>query len=228
MTRPMPDCQRFEIAVDQRLRGALEEDEASALDAHCATCEGCRGYEEAARSMQLGLHALASDAREAVDWDRVERGIRKRMRARLHQLVLAGVLGAAAVTLSTWGFAPRGAVAQFAAEMTAIVGAVVLVRVVFVAREVRQISRLARGDELLARHRAMLDKQLRTLRRFRWIALAVVAWSLFNAERSVEMRHAIVHVGLACIVAISWLHALLVTYPRVRRELAELDPKGPR
>jgi len=224
----MSDCQHFEIAIDQRLRDALTRDEESALVAHCATCEGCRAYDAAARTMQLGLRSLASKAREAVDWDHIERGIRGRLRARMLKLLVGVGIGVVAVALATWGFAPPGEGARFALEIGVLVGAIVLVRGLFVVREVRQVSRLGRGDELIARHRAMLENQVRTIRRLRWVALAVVVWCIFNAVTSVEARHVVTHAGLTCIVLGSWLYTLLVADPRHRRELEELDPKDPR
>lgn len=224
----MPDCQRFEIAIDQRLHGALGEDEASALEAHCATCEGCRAYEDSARSTDLVLHSLAGEARVTVDWDRIDRAIRMELRARTRKLAAGVVIGVVAVALATSGFAPPGEGVLFAIEVGALVGAIVLARVLVVMREVRSVSGLARGDELIARHRAMVEKQVRSIRRFRWIALAVVVWCIFNAAHSIEVRHVIVHAGLACIVLGSWLHTLLVRYPRLRRQLVELGPEGPR
>lgn len=224
----MSDCQRFEIAIDQRLRDALADDEASALEAHCATCEGCRAYEASARRMELGLHTLASDARDAIDWDRMEESIRTALRARMRKLVAGVVIGAVAVALSTWGFAPAGEAALFALEVGALVASIVLVRALLTLREVRRVSSLARGSELISRHRAMLEKQVRTIRQFRWLALAVAVWCIWNAARSVDVRHVVVHAALACIVVGSWLHTLLVSYPRLRRELAELGIEDPR
>lgn len=224
----MVDCERFEIAIDQRLRGALARDEASKLETHCATCEACRAYEASARGMQLGLHSLAGEARQAVSWDRIERGIRTSLRDRMRKLAFGIVIGVVAVALATWGFAPPGEAPLFALEVGVLVGAIVALRVLFVVREVRAVSRLARGDELLARHHAMLEKQIRGIRQYRWLALVVIVWCIANAARSVEVRHVVVHAALACIALVPWLHTLLVTYPRARRELNEFVREGPR
>jgi anti-sigma factor RsiW len=224
----MPDCEHFEIAVDRRLRGALSKDEENELEAHCANCASCRAYAETARAMQVGLHSLADDARSNVDWDHVERSIEQRLRARMHKLYAGVATGAFAVALGTWGFAPPGEAAVLGLKMGAIVGAVVLARVLFVIREVRSVSRLGRGDELIARHRAMLTKQVRSIRQLRWVALAVFLWTVILAARSVETRYAITYAGLGCIVLGTWLHTLLVVEPRLRRELAELHHEGPR
>ena len=112
--------------------------------------------------------------------------------------------------------------------MAIVVGAIVLARALFVVREVRSVSRLGRGDELIARHRAMLAKHVQSIRRLRWVALAVFLTTVALAIRSHEAREAITYVGLGCIVLGTWLHTLLFVEPRMRRELAELGPEGPR
>lgn len=224
----MSDCERFEIAIDQRHRGALADDDVRALDAHLATCASCRAYEESVRSMQVGLDALAVEARRAVDWARIERGIHDAVRTRMRKLAFGVAIGIAAVALSTWGFAPPGERAAFAAEVGALVGAIVLFQGLRAVREARGVLGVARGDELIARHRAMLEKQVRVIRIFRFIALAVVVWLAVSAIRAAEARHVVVYSALACIVVGTWVHTLLVGYPRLLRQLAELGAKRDR
>lgn len=224
----MSDCQHFELAIDRRLHAAsaLAPDEAAALEAHLATCDACRAYEASARDLERGLQTRADESRETVDWDRIERGVRANLRARFRKLVAGVLIGALVVAISTWGFAVPGEELDVILGVGTLVAAVVLGRAVFVVREVRAVAGLARGGELIARHRAMLAKQVRTIRRFRWIALVVTLACVALAVRGGEPRHVIVHAILACIVAGTWLHTLLVGYPRLRRELAEIGEIG--
>ena len=222
----MSDCSRYELAIDRRLGNALPDAEARALTAHLATCEACTAYEQDARSLQGDLRSRASDARDAVDWGRVERSIRQRLLARMQKLGVGIGLGILAVALTAWGLAPAGDHESHPFLIAVVVGAIVLARVLFVVREVQQVARLERGEELLAQHRRMLERQVRSIRRFRWVAGAVVIGLVLSALRTLTLPHLVAHAGLVCIVAGTWLHTLLVTYPRLGRELRELAPEG--
>jgi len=222
----MPDCSHFELAVDRRLGKALPGAEASALDAHLATCASCAAYEADAQSLQRGLRSRAEGARDAVDWGRIERSIRQRLLARMQKLGVGIGLGILAVALTAWGLAPAGEHESHPFLIAVLVGAIVLARVLFVVREVQQVARLERGEELLAQHRRMLERQVRSIRRFRWVAGLVVIGLFLSAARSLTLPHLVAHAGLVCIVAGTWLHTLLVTYPRLGRELRELAPEG--
>ncbi len=218
----MSSCDAFEAAIEQRLHGELPEDGARVLADHLVGCASCRAYEANARALDAGLADRAREAHAAVDWTRIEAGIRRRLRARLWKLAVGVAIGVFAVVLATWGFGAPGG--TFGVEVGALVSAIVLTRVVVVVREVRSVSSLAAGDELLARHAELLAKQVRSIRRLRWVALAVVAVLAVLAVWATERRQTVTYVTLACVVAATWAHALLVTYPQARRELAELAP----
>ena len=211
-----------EIDIDRRLGGDLSEAESAALDAHLAICARCRGYEKAAREMMLDLRAASNEVSETIDWDRLEKSIERQRGARITRLAAGAGLGVIAVALSTWGFAPPGEAWLYVTGIGALVAALVGSQALLVLREHRDVARLARGDELLAGQRSLLIRRIRTIRRFRWVALAVVLWCLWSAAQWREGRPVVVYLGLAAIVALSWLHTLVFAYPRLRSELAEL------
>lgn len=220
---PSGACAEHEIAIDKRLHGVLSGDEARDLDAHLATCAGCRAYDASARGTQGDLALAAREVRAQVDWAAVERTVHATLRARRRKLAFAASLGVVAAFVATWGLSPPGHVLVFGLGVTVLVAAIVATRVVVVLREVRGIARLAAGDELLARHRAMLASRIVKLARLRWVAGGVALWCLGSAALAGEPRAAVTYVVLAAVVAAPWLHTLVLELPRLRRELADLD-----
>ena len=74
----------------------------------------------------------------------------------------------------------------------------------------------------------MLERRVRSIRRFRGVALAVVVAIGLAAARSLAAPHLTAHAALALVVGSTWLRTVLVTYPRLLRELHELRREGVR
>jgi hypothetical protein len=141
----------------------------------------------------------------------------------VRNLIVGVGIGVVAGGLATWGMGEPGERAALAVEIAIIIGVAVAVRAFFVARELRRIEGLGRGGALLAGHRAMLARDVRAVRRFRWLALATVLWSFGHAFVEDHARAAFVDVAIGLMIVGLWARTLLVTYPRIVRELADLE-----
>jgi hypothetical protein len=216
-------CQGFEIAVEKRLHGALAEPERAALDEHLAGCERCPAYQAAARGAEAGMRAEASAAVAELAWERVERGIRRSVRAWPRWLAGA-VLAGAWVALVAWLSAPpelRSGRMLRALPAVAIV--VVLVALVAGYSARRLAARVDQG-EMLATYRQVVAANLQWARRMKWALAALLAFFLYRAMAGKPATYdpLVYFGGLSLPLAGLWGYLRHVTVPRAEREARDL------
>jgi len=219
----MVGCEAFEIAVEKRLHGALEEPEGALLEEHLAGCERCRAYQALACGAEAAMRSEASAAAADVDWERVEREIRGRVRA--WPGWLAGALLAGAwMALFAWLSAPPamrpGRMLRALPSMAIVV---VLVGLVAGYSSRRLVALVDRG-EMLDTHRQMVAANLQWARRMKWALAALLAFFLYRAlaGESASYDPLIYFGGLSLPLAGLWVYLRHVTVPRAEREARDL------
>jgi anti-sigma factor RsiW len=224
----MSTCHLFEIAIDQRIAGVLDEAEAQSLEAHVLTCQGCRAYEESARGQQRLLGARVENIAEEVDWARIERGIRRNKKRGVIGLVVGVLLGAILIPVASIGLAtPTMSGLALAAFPTLEIAVVILLRAIFLARETRKIARLEKNEDMLAYYIADLRQRARRVRRLRWVALVVLGGVVICAVTASDSQRQLTYAFLGFVLVSVWGYVLLVRHPRVLRELEDLDRGRP-
>jgi len=219
----MAGCEAFEIAVEKRLHGALGEPEGAILEEHQAGCERCRAYQAGARGSEAGMRVEASAAAAEVDWERVEREIRGRVRAWPRWLAGA-VLAGAWMALSAWLSAPPAmSQGRTLRSLPAIAIMVVLVGLVAGYSSRRLVALVDRG-EMLVTYRGVLAANLQWARRMKWALAALLAFFLYRAlaGESVSYDPLVFFGGLALPLAGLWVYLRHVTLPRAEREARDL------
>ncbi|HEY5191974.1 MAG TPA: sigma factor-like helix-turn-helix DNA-binding protein, partial [Candidatus Deferrimicrobium sp.] len=63
----MNGCEGFEIAIEMRLHGAADQDASGRLDAHLATCEACRQFENEVKTSEKTMRERARPPRLSAD-----------------------------------------------------------------------------------------------------------------------------------------------------------------
>lgn len=220
----MDECERFGIAIEQELRGGLDEAARAGLEQHLARCEACRAWQARVRGLERTMGAAASGALQQVDWARVEEGMRRSVRRRLAAAGFWGVLGALFVPLYLWNLA-QGSPAADGLPISLASGGLLAALAGWALLRARRDARLASG-ELLAAWRRQVTAGIRTLRAARVLLAAVGAWNLLLAFGFADARLravALLAGGLALLVA-GWAHR--VKLPSLLREQAELDRTG--
>jgi hypothetical protein len=219
----MPGCEEFETDIERRLHGALGDAERATLEAHLHGCASCRTYEGAALGSEAQLRSRAGAAVAAVDWARVERGIRGGMYASVRMLA-AAVVTAAYVVGMVWLSTPaelRGA--RLLRSAPAMVVLVVLIAFV-AAYSARRLVALADREEMLETYRVLVAANLQWARRMQWAVAAIVALLLYKAltGTAATFDPAVYYGGLALPAAAAWLYLRRVKLPRAEREARDL------
>ena len=60
----MQDCSKYDILINAKLDGALDEEEERELEAHLASCDDCRNYLRLLELMKDGLREDLLPGRE--------------------------------------------------------------------------------------------------------------------------------------------------------------------
>ncbi len=220
-------CEAFEIAVEKRLHGALDEAGAASLDAHLAGCAACRAYEAAARGTEAGMGEQARSAMSGVDWDRVERGIRAGVYASVRMLA-ASVLAAAWLAGIVWLSTPAALRADRMVRTLPAMGLVVVLVAFVAAYSARRLVALADRGEMLETYRHVVAANLLWARRMQWATAAIVAFLLYKAltGTAATFDPAIYYGGLAIPIAAAWVYLRRVKLPRAEREARDLGLPG--
>jgi hypothetical protein len=218
-------CEAFEIAMVRRAQGALPGDELEALEAHLRGCPSCRSYAASVQRIGATLSTIGERARAQVDWDELDRAVRREAKTRTRRLLEGVALGVACVLLALWGFGRDGERARLAVELTGTVGAIVGVKIALVLRELRRMAHLDRREDLFAAHRVSLARRIRRIEIARWLALVVVVVLAGGAVAHTGLPSSgrITWALLAAIVAGVWTRTMVGDLPRMRRELTSLD-----
>jgi hypothetical protein len=215
----MTDCDRVQIGLEMRMRGAG----GPPVEAHVATCAACGRYAEVAAMTSARLRARAHATPAAPDPARVRESALAKARVfrrAVIALVAVDVLGAAAMAVLVgpwWG----------AAMLAAGLPAPVVAWWVFHAQHRRLVAGTERGGDLFG----ALRQDVRTgFARVRWMAPALVvggiAMALFEASdlpRRNQLGNALSAAKIAFHVGFVVLGVYLMTrLPAMRRELADL------
>jgi len=222
-----PGCEAFEIAVEKRLHGAPLDSEGAILGEHLAEhlagCERCRDYQALARGSEAGMRVAASAAAAEVDWARVEREIRGRVRAWPRWLAGA-VLAGAWMALFAWlSSPPEMRQGRTLRALPAIAILVVLVGLV-AGYSSRRLLALVDQGEMLVTYRGVLAANLQWARRMKWALAALLAFFLYRAlaGESVSYDPLVYFGGLSLPLAGLWISLRHVTVPRAEREARDL------
>ena len=220
-------CDAFEIAIEKRLHGALEESEEAPLAAHLATCAQCRAYEAAARGAEAGMEERTREALSGVDWERVERGIRGGLYASVRMLAGA-VLAAAWVAGIVWLSTPAALRGERMARALPAMGIVVVLVAFVAAYAARRLAALADRAEMLEVYRHVVAANLAWARRMQWATAAIVAFLLYKALTATPATFdaPIYYGGLALPLAGTWFYLRRVKLPRAEREARDLGLGG--
>lgn len=219
----MPGCEEFEVAVEMRLHGALDEAGRAQLEEHLAGCERCRAYEAAARTAEAAMAAEARDAAGAVDWSLVERGIRRAPPTPATMLGTAAACAAGVAGL-VWLSTPAPMRAErLLRTMPSTVVLVVLVAFV-TAYSGRRLTALVDRGEALVTWRHVVLANLVWARRMQWATAAIVAFLLYRAlrGRAAGFDPAVFYGGLAVPAAAAWVYLRRFKLPRAEREARDL------
>jgi len=76
----MNGCEGFEIAIEMRLHGAADQDASGRLDAHLATCEACRQFENEVKTSEKTMRERARPLESSFDDARLRAKIRHAQR----------------------------------------------------------------------------------------------------------------------------------------------------
>jgi len=76
----MNGCEGFEIAIEMRLHGAADQDASGRLDAHLATCEACRQFENEVKTSEKTMRERARPLESSFDDARLRAKIRRAQR----------------------------------------------------------------------------------------------------------------------------------------------------
>lgn len=221
----MTSCDDFEVAVEQRLHGALDAAGAARLADHLSSCAGCRAFETRSRELEDAMRTHAARMSDEVDWKQLGESLDRWRR----QLLGGTWKGLAAIFLSVpflalaFGYEVgglSGLVSGIIGGLTVVVwGRIAARRAIAEARQAERAS-----GQLLLFMRGQLDKLIRLEKQnalvLPFLALLplygplsreITPWSLFGAAMLMVLM-----VGLA-------LRSRFIVLPRLRRERAELD-----
>jgi anti-sigma factor RsiW len=216
----MTSCDDFEVAIEQRLHGALDPDAAARLAQHLSSCEGCRAFEAQSRELEGAMRTHAADAIRDVDWSVLGRNVE-----RWKTQMLAGVwkgLAAVIVAVPLVGLVfGRGHIATGLVAGLAVVGWGRIAARRSIA-EVRAVEH-APGP-LLVLLRSQLDRLIKIEKQnalvLPFFTLSPVGGLL--AGELTPWRIAGVAMLVLLFVALA-LRSRLVVLPRLLRERAELE-----
>ncbi len=215
-------CEEFEVAIEKRRHGALEEPERAVLERHLSGCASCRAFDETVRRTEGAMASITESAVGAVDWTKVERGIRAGLSRVVFGFVALLLAAGISAALAAWAAPARAAhraitVLLALAPVALLYGAVALVAA-------RRLVRLDRGGEMLRTYERMLRGRVRVLAVLRFAAAGVAAVAIWSALDLAAGDRARVVLGIEAAVLIgvtAWVQ--LYRLPRLRRELSELD-----
>lgn len=214
----MQSCDDFELAIEQRLHGALDASAEPGLAEHLAACEACLDFEASSRHLEEAMKTRAMTAASEVDWSRIERGL-----ARWKRQLLAGTwhgLVLLILVIPLLGMVFGDATGAIVGGLVvAVLGRIAARRAINESREVASDT-----GALLFFLRRHLEKQIRTEKQNARVlpligllplagllSRAVTPWTVFGTA-----------VSMLLFVALA-LRSRYQVLPRLQAERAELD-----
>jgi hypothetical protein len=215
------DCERFEVEIGMRQHGALEPKEELALTAHLAGCPSCQEFAASGADMLAALERQAKVEAAQVDWDDLQRRVRRLERSYRRKLWLAPlfILQIPLVFLLGLGqLPPRELLAA-----SPVTVAIYLAYVWLVNRPFREVMAVVRGgDGLLLGYARELRRQRLRARVFVVANLSLALVSIIEAVVEPGLRLRLYAVGCVFLFAGWAIYDLRVRLPRIERALAEL------
>ncbi len=226
----MADCERFEIAIEQRRHGALTPDEVAPLEAHLAMCASCAAFDLAGQTMEETMRNATTETLSNMSWSRIEERfatLQRGLNPSVARLLLAVVAGTAAGALALFALDsdllgdPVGMVSAIVVPMAVLLWAQWHIK----RRAVREarVAEQSRGA-LLAVYRRQLDERIKMEVFARWalplLMTGVLVAKVLDPDSTREL------VGTIAVVAVMYglgLNSHFRVLPRLRRERAELD-----
>jgi len=217
----MTSCHDFEVAIEQRLHGALDPDPAVRLAQHLSSCHACRAFEAQSRELEEAMRTRAANAISDVDWNKLGRNLerwKKRMRAGAWK-GLAAVIVAAPLLGLVFG---HGYIAtSFIAGLAVVVwGRIVARRSIAEARDVEHAP-----GSLLVLLRTQLDKLIKIEKQNALVLpffTLIPIYGLLDVGELTPWRIAGTAVLVLLFVVLA-LRSRFVVLPRLLRERAELE-----
>jgi hypothetical protein len=232
---PAFSCTDFEIAIEQRLHGALPPGEAAALDEHLAGCAGCTAYVASASSSQRALVEVSRAAAGGADWQAATARFQGTLRARRQRMALGVVLLLVMAPFMVWVSVPNAEDRLPSLVSSFLTGGGILaaaaLRTGLASRRLARLLESGRGEDVLELSRAYLRGRVRVMRWTRGLALPPLAMLVAFATVPSLAQGAHGWVGFAvaaAIVSAGWLRLQLRDLPRAMRELEELGSERAR
>jgi hypothetical protein len=220
----MAGCEEFEIAIERRAHGALDEDAGRTLTDHLGSCESCRAFATLAHGVEdeMRLHAQAALGR--IDWSRVEAGLTSWQRGVTRFWWRAALAGSVLMPLAAlaMGGSPPAMLAGGLLGFLCGVGLVLLQSYRAQRSQRREALRLERQpDQLLAMYRAEVERGIKQRRQDVWVLILLGLLAL--PDSGTALVPMIARFALAALVLCGALYVAFLALPRLRRERAALD-----
>lgn len=217
----MTSCHDFELAIEQRLHGALDPDRAAELAHHLSSCQACRAFEALSRELEQAMRTHATEAVGEVDWSQLGRKL-ERWRAQMLVGAWKGLLAViVAVPLLGLVFGAGHIATSVIAGLVVVAwGRIAARRSIAAAREVAHAP-----GSLLLLLRTQLDKLIKIEKQNALVLplfTLVPIYGLLAAGELTPWRVAGAAALMLLVVALA-LRSRFVVLPRLLRERAELE-----
>jgi len=214
----MTTCNDFELAIEQRLHGALDAAAEPGVAQHLAACAACRDFEASSRHLEEAMKTRATTVASEVDWSRIERGLARWKRQLLagnwHGLVLLILL--IPLLAMVFGDVTGGIVG----------GLVVVILGRIAARRAMNEARAIAGDTgaLLFFLRRQLEKQIRTEKQNARVLPLIALLPLAGLLSHGLTPWAVIGTAMSMLLFVALaLRSRYQVLPRLQRERAALD-----
>jgi len=220
------DCEKFEIEIGMRQHGALDAAEEALLDAHLATCDGCREFARLSGATASTLQADVRDEVARIDWGAMERGIarlRRNYRLKLWLAPLFLLQVPLTFLIATGHLPPPDVMAVGPVSTVAIyVGWVWLVN-----RPFREVLAVVKSPEdLLRAYRRELRRQKLRTGAFVAVNGALTLFSAAMIAAVPDLRGKLIVAGVTAVMAAWTAYDLRWKLPRINRALAALGTEA--
>ncbi len=216
-------CETYEIAIEQRHRGALGTKDAEGLALHVPSCSSCQSFINLIQTMEKTMQAHTTNSLNTIDWNTISDGIhgwRRDITSGLWKGALAGVLALSLCLL----------LGNDLSDPVSIIGGASGLLAVLVLNRSRTRQLLAELDEaerseaeLIDVYRSQLDRQIKLTRQNAWVLPPISLLGLYllpDEPATVNLLALGVFVCVFCALA---ARERFITLPKLQRSRAELD-----
>jgi len=218
------ECERHELEIEKRARGALSADEAAALDLHLAGCASCRAFEATVHEMESVMQANTMHEMSKVDWNRIERGFHGMVTAYRKANTRMAIAALPLVAVITWVAAPGERFVTALASSVIVAGILAIGLVVRRRIDAKVTALSGKPADLVISYREELDTTIRRLRHGRvYLPVFGALWLTVGVRELVSGASPSAILWLA-MSALLFVQAVLAhrQLPRRLRERAEI------